>query len=93
MDTVVGLGRLQIGNRPFPVIGSSNGNRHVNVMAAEAAKGIVLLVSISTVSKSSSFQLYLSITGLCVLWVLQGDIVMRDKVEGSLAVVQIALKD
>ena len=43
VDAIVRLGRFEIGNGPFAVVGRSNGKRHVDVVAAEPSERIVLL--------------------------------------------------
>jgi hypothetical protein len=86
MDTVVGLRWLQIGDRPFSIIRSSDSNRHVNVVTAEASESIVLLVLVSRVQVQETCVAYLPIGRFRVFWVLQRNVVMGYEIERALTV-------
>ena len=81
MNTVVGFRWLQISDRPFSVVWSGDSNRHVDVMAAEASESVILLFYISKDLGARCFVVYLSIRCLCILWILESDVVVRNEVE------------
>jgi hypothetical protein len=82
MDAVVVLGRFEVGDGPFPIMGSGHGYGHVDMMAAESTESVIDLQEISIKHRQSRTRsTYLSLRGHGVLGMLQDDFVVWDEVE------------
>lgn len=61
MNAVVRRRRLLVRHRPFAVIGCSDGDGHMDMVAAEATESIVWLVAVSCCQEFEHFMTYLSV--------------------------------